>query len=98
MNRLATFACIGLLPAGCLIALGLTTQPSMPMVNNQPIHQEVTENVLPKPVSNEMLPSQTSHQVTDYPILKVWREKDASGNWVVKSCNMSETGAEIAGQ
>lgn len=105
MNRFRTLAFVGLLlPAGCLIALGLTTQPSMPgatqslvpMAINQPIRQNHTESVQTKQVSSTVLPSQTSQQASDCPILKVWREKDASGKWVMKSCNISETGAEIA--
>jgi hypothetical protein len=102
MKKLVTIAAGGLLLAGSMLALGFVYQPSESGVGRQDVYVSVPAQA----VHFESLPAQHETPVAvscaplsptpiSTPIMMVWREKAASGKWVVKSCPVSESGAKI---
>jgi hypothetical protein len=100
--KVATIAAGGALLAGSILALGFVYQPPMSGVGQQDVFVSVPAQAVhfesipaqpQTPVAVSCAPSDPAPMST--PIVMVWREKSASGKWVVKSCPVSESGAKI---
>lgn len=102
MKKLVTIAVGGSLLAGSILALGFVYQPPMSGVGQQDVFVSAPAQAVDfesvssqpeTPVAVSCSPSASAPIST--PIMMVWREKAASGKWLVKSCPVSDSGAKI---